>query len=567
MNPHPPPPTLPPPPSVVTALGLDFSTQSVKALVSVFDVASGEHSCPAEKSVNFVHDPRLGSKYPLSPDDYMCTEKSEPGEANQQALLPVAALDAVLTDLSGTYDLGRVDVINVSAQQHAHVFLSRDADAVLDRLNAPTDPALPLDQVLRDLFALPFMRTWRTSCTAKDASVVRERVRGKRRMIEITGSDAPPRFSGFGLRRTALRFPEEYSAASRFHQLSSLIPAVLTGRADVPLDYGNACGTSLMDYAAKDWSQPVLEAVAADLPGGVAALRSKLPRIVSAKTVVGNVSQYFVSKYGFSEKCCVCVGSGDNPQTKALVGGTLLSLGSSFVLMAATATATTGAEGVYDWSGSANAMYDALDRPFAFGCRTNGALMWNKVREMHGIAPNDHQAFEAALRAGAERGAPRPFLWNEAPESFPVGPQCGPLRDGFGAESAADISGIVDSSLGSVRLHSASFTSAEAGGVLLAGGPSASAGVCLRVSAIWDEVVHVVRSEGAALGAALSGAVALLEKMHCDSVLCNEFVNKAEKTFYEQGSGIRASETLVSTYKDFLRELDRFEKLNKIVDL
>ena len=547
----------------VTSLGLDFSTQSVKALVSVFNVASGEHSCPAEKSVNFVHDPRLGSKYPLSPDDYMCRERSEPGEANQQALLPVAALDAVLADLSAVYDLGKIDVVNVSAQQHAHVFLARDAGSVLGRLSgaAGADPALPLDQVLGDLFALPFMRTWRTSCTAEDAATVRKRVGGKRRMIEITGSDAPPRFSGFGLRRTALRFPEEYAASSRFHQLSSLIPAVLTGRADVPLDYGNACGTSMMDYSARDWSQPVLEAVAGDLPGGVPALRSKLPRIVSAKTIVGNVSGYFVAKYGFSGRCRVCVGSGDNPQTKALVGGTLLSLGSSFVLMAAT---SAGEGGSYDWSGSANAMYDALDRPFVFGCRTNGALMWNRVREMHGVAPDDHQAFEAALGA-AERATPRPFVWNEAPESFPVGPQCGPLRDGFEAERAADISGIVNSSLGSVRLHSAGFTS-TGGSILVAGGPSASAGVCLRVSAIWDEVVHVVRSEGAALGAALSGAVALLESTH-EGASYDEFVRKVEKTFYEQGSGIKAPDTLVSTFKEFLHELDKFEKQNNVTEI
>ena len=550
--------------SIVTSLGLDFSTQSVKALVSVFNVASGEHSCPAEKSVNFVHDPRLSSKYPLSPEDYMCREKSEPGEANQQALLPVAALDAVLTDLSSVYDLGKIDVVNISAQQHAHVFLARDASSVLDRLNGTStaDSTLPLDQVLGDLFALPFMRTWRTSCTAEDAATVRKRVGGKRRMIEITGSDAPPRFSGFGLRRTTLRFPGEYAASSHFHQLSSLIPAVLTGRADVPLDYGNACGTSMMDYSARDWSEPVLEAVAADLPGGVPALRSKLPRIVSAKTIVGYVSGYFVAKYGFSGKCRVCVGSGDNPQTKALVGGTLLSLGSSFVLMAAT---SADKEGSYDWSGSANAMYDALDRPFMFGCRTNGALMWNRVREMHGVAPDDHRGFETALSAAAERGTPRPLLWNEAPESFPVGPQCGPLRDGFEAERVADISGIVDSSLGSVRLQSAGFTSAS-GSILVAGGPSASMGVCLRVSAIWDEVVHVVRSEGAALGAALSGAVTLLERTH-EERSYDEFVSKVEKTFYEQGSGIKAPEALVSTFKEFLCKLDNFEKQNNVTEL
>ena len=540
----------------MTSLGLDFSTQSVKALVCVFNVVSGEHFCPAEKSVNFVHDPRLSVKYPLSPEDYMCPEKSELGEANQQALLPVAALDAVLTDLSESFDLSKVDVINVSAQQHAHVFLSQNASQTLSRLNSGqfcSGKVPPLDALLADMFALPFMRTWRTSCTAEEAALVRERVGGKRKIIEITGSDAPPRFSGFGLRRTALKYPCEYAASSYFHQLSSLIPAVLTGRPDVPLDYGNACGTSMMDYAARDWSQPMLEAIASDLPGGVPALIKKLPRIASAKTIVGNVAEYFVAKYGFKSSCWVCVGSGDNPQTKVLVNGTLLSLGSSFVLMAA----TPGGSNTCDWSGSTNAMYDGLDRPFVFGCRTNGALMWNRVREMYSIAPGDHKAFEDVLKTSEESGqCPKPFLWHEAPESFPVAPQCRPLRDGFEAEKVADVSGIVDSSLGSMRLHSESFTSPE-DRIVLAGGPSASRGVCLRVSAIWDRAVYVIHSEGAALGAALSGAVAFLEKA-CPDAPCEEFVKKAEKTFYDS-SVVKAPGHMVSTYKDFLRRLNKFE--------
>ena len=113
--------------------------------------------------------------------------------------------------------------------------------------------------------------------------------------------------------------------------LSSLIPAVLTGNSRVPLDFGNAGGMSMMDYAGKDWSVKLVKAVADGLPGGESALRNKLLPIVSPHTIVGRIATFFIEKYGFSPDCRIIVGSGDNPQSKVLVTGNLLSLGSSLV--------------------------------------------------------------------------------------------------------------------------------------------------------------------------------------------------------------------------------------------
>lgn len=67
------------------------------------------------------------------------------------------------------------------------------------------------------------------------ADTVRTRVGGKEAIIAITGSDAPLRFSAFGIRRTAIQEPDIYNNTKLIHQLSSFIPAVLSAKWDSPL--------------------------------------------------------------------------------------------------------------------------------------------------------------------------------------------------------------------------------------------------------------------------------------------------------------------------------------------
>jgi len=91
-------------------------------------------------------------------------------------------------------------------------------------------------------------------------------------MIQISGSDSPARFTGAVIRKIAEQYPEAYQETEHIHLLSSLIPAVLTGNSRVPLDFGNACGMSMMDYLGKDWSIKLVKAVAEGLPGGESTL-------------------------------------------------------------------------------------------------------------------------------------------------------------------------------------------------------------------------------------------------------------------------------------------------------
>lgn len=483
------------------ALGLDSSTQGLTAVVA--DIEARE--VVYKKSLDYALDKRL-NVFGIN-SDYILPPREE-GEANQPPLMYLASLDAIFSDMVGdlpqkNLSLSDIAVINVSAQQHGHVFLSTNAQQLLDALKAP--PSASLAQLLNGIFSLPFARIWRTSNMGKEAEFVRRAVGGKDNLIRLSGSDAPLRFSAFGIRKSAREFPDEYRATSVIHQISSLIAAVLAGNARTPLDFGNACGTSLMDYRKRRWSPALVEAVAQGLPGGEKGLMERLPALSSGMTLVGSIAPYFVNKYGFSTGCGIGIGSGDNPQTKVLVSGSLLSLGSSFVIMVETDGATM------DMEGNANAMYDALDRPFMSGCRTNGALRWDAVRAQYRFGKDDYAPAEEALRNTPPGNRDRLFLWQTEKESFPISGVFGPMRIGYEAgDFTADYAGIVESTLAATYLHSRRFMT-PGDTLYVTGGPASSPEVLRRVAAIWDRKVIAVEDAGAALGAAVSGAHALLK--------------------------------------------------------
>ena len=480
------------------ALGLDSSTQSLSA--ALIDIESRQRV--ADLGVDYLSEESLratgiGEDYILPPD--------ENGDARQPVSLFFAALDFLLANLKKKLardGLSNADIaaINVSGQQHGHVLLNQQAETVFAGLNEKKTPLGSLQIILAPALAVPWARIWRTSNTADEASTVRQRLGGAQQLIEISGSDGPLRFSAFGIRKTALKYPDAYHQTALIHQISTLIPAALTGRTSIPLDWGNACGSSLMDYRRMVWSEQLLEAVAGDLPGGADGLRTRLPALSPAITPAGTVARYFVERHGFDPACVVGIGSGDNPMSKVLVEDSLLSLGTSFVIMAATDGATL------DERGYANAMYDGLDRPFCFGCRTNGALRWDDVRAIHCLAKNDYAAADTALASTPVGNDGRMMLWHREAESFPVAGQCEIIRRGYEQpELAADYAGIIESSLASVYLNSRHFM-ASGGTLYVTGGPSSSGNVLRRVAAIFNREVVAVESGGAALGAAASAA-------------------------------------------------------------
>ena len=485
------------------SLGLDSSTQSLSAIVIDVDTAE---KC-FEHSLDYRADTRLNG-FGIG-EDYILPPREE-GEAEQPPLMYLASLDAMFTDMRAAgVALENIIAINTSGQQHGHVYLNSDADALLAQLNSRGEVTSPLrdkdehdlQTLLKDAFSYPTAPIWMTANTVAQTNRVREAVGGKTEMINLSGSDAPLRFTGTVVRRVAEQHPEHYTATAKIQLISSFIPAVLTGNVNVPIDYGNGCGMSLMNYRSKTWDSALSAATADGLTGGVEALQSKLPALERPDSIVGYLAAYYVEKYGFAEYCAVIAGSGDNPQAKVPIAGDLLSLGTSFVNMVSTDGDTLDPEGF------ANAMYDGINRPFMFGCRTNGAMVWDAVRNHYGLSKEEYAPAEAALK----QVAPGQFMtfWQPKTESFPVSGAFDLIRSVGQPILAEDYTGIIETSLAAVYTYSAVFTKQTQAPLFVTGGATDSPEIMRRVAGIWNRPTLPVEKGGAALGAAVAGVKAL----------------------------------------------------------
>ena len=524
------------------SLGIDISTQSITGVVL------RDHAVVAEVGIAYRDDPRL-ARFGIDFASLIVPPRV-PGEADQPPLMFLAALDVLFAELvRGGAPLDRLDAIAVSAQQHGHVYLSGDADAAFRALHGgrTTD----LAERFAGAFAYGTAPIWRTANTATEAAHIRAAVGGREAMIRLSGSDSPLRFTGAVIRRVATHDPRCYANTARIHLLSSFASGVLTGNADCAIDWGNGAGMSLMDYADRRWSAELLAAVAADLPGGVAALRRKLPRLASPTDVAGTIAPYFTQRYGVPGGCVVTVGSGDNPQSKVLAHGDVLSLGTSFVYMIDTKAP------VVDLQGFANGMYDGIGRPFVFACRTNGALVWDRLRAIFG-ASGDFARSARALAAADPRATVA--IWQPYAESYPVAPPL-PHRGIERGEGSFErwYPAVVDSALILTYAFARGFAGDSTTPLAVTGGPSADPNVLARIAAIWRRPVVPVVGGGAALGGALSALAAVgydsaqLDRIRSALVATGKRIvpdNRLVDAFHRADGAIDA---VVTAFDDLLR--------------
>jgi xylulokinase len=522
------------------AMGLDLSTQSLSAVI--LEIETGDRVF--EHSLDYAKDPRL-NVYGIQKKDYLIPPRIE-GEADQPPKMFFAAIDAMFEDMKNTsVPLKDVAVINDSGQQHGHVYLNHQAQSIFFRLNDDNSGQGDLISLLEGCLAYGSAPIWMTANTLPQTEFMRHFVGGKKRMIELSGSDAPLRFTGSVIRRVAQQFPEAYCQTSNIQLISSLLPAILTGNSKIPVDFGNACGMSLMDYKLKKWSSPLIKAASAGLPGGERSLRSKLPPIVAPDQIVGNIARYFLKKYGFSPNCKITAGSGDNPQAKVVVAGDLLSLGTSFVNM------TSTEKGTIDPSGLANAMYDGVGRSFIFSCRTNGALVWDQLRAMYGMKKEEYNSAEQALQKTPI--ARSLVFWQPRTESFPPSGSLALTRISSPGSLGSDYSGLIETTLSAVYYHSKHFTRSTNEPLFVTGGASRSPGIIRRISAIWDRPAISVEKAGAAMGAAVAGVSALhkYENGKFD-------VNKFSFNLLQRGVEVQPQPEDVSAFHDSGGFLDKF---------
>ena len=461
-------------------LGLDLSTQSATALV--LDTAKGTTVARARAA--------FGADFPDRGHPEGFLRGGQGGEVHADPLLWLDGLELALDRLAKLTDLSQVDAVSVSGQQHGSVYLAAGYEAALADGNRATSLAAKLSPVLS-------RRTspiWMDSSTSAECAEIAAALGGNQAVCDLTGSVATPRFTGPQIRRFAKLEPAAWARTKRVHLVSSFFASVLAGK-DAAIDTGDGAGMNLMDIRRGDWSPAALAATAPDLA-------AKLPPVRPGATVAGGISAYFVARHGFSPKCQVVIGTGDNPSSLVGMGASkpgkvVISLGTSDTLFAAIEGIRTDAAGL------GHAFGNPLGGSMSLVCVRNGSLAREAIRRECGHA--DWPAFSAAVDAAP--AAVAAVLPMEEPEITPRRP-AGRLAFGAAASKATLPRAAVEGQALSLRLHSR-WVGTPTTQLLLTGGASENPSVAKIFADVFGApVLRLAVSDSAALGAALRAAEA-----------------------------------------------------------
>ncbi|MDA0334740.1 MAG: FGGY-family carbohydrate kinase [bacterium] len=412
-------------------LGIDSSTQSMTGLVIDTDTAT----IIAEVSVNF--DDHYAQRYGVSNGVIDLGD----GQMHSAPLMWAEALEQLCRQLSASgINLGTVDAIAGSGQQHGTVYLNDQAATTLSGLSAQADLAGQIERI----FSRATAPIWMDRSTGEQCRQIEAGVGGRQALLQLTGNTAFERFSGPQIRRFWQTEPDAWERTANISLVSSFVSSLLAGRL-VGVDAGDGSGTNLMDIRSRQWSPAALEATAPDLA------RRLLP-VADAAAVVGVVHPFWVERHGFSPDCQVLPFSGDNPSSLiglGLVqpGQVALSLGTSdtlFACMDQARVSTTGEGALFASPDGTHYM--------ALICFLNGSLAREAVRDRYGL---DWAGFAGALaRSPAGNGGGLMLPWF-APEIVPHVSAARVIRHGLDEGVVdANVRAVIEAQALSSRIHS-----------------------------------------------------------------------------------------------------------------
>ena len=293
---------------MVTFLGLDLSTQQLKAVVLSYPSISIVH----ESAVHFDRDL----------PHYSTTNGSILGPAHGQSRSPtlmwIEAVDLIIEKMKKAgVDFAQIKAIGGAGQQHGSVYWSQFPDI---------DAQKSLKDNLSAAFTVALSPIWQDSSTTAECQALEVAVGGPQSMADISGSRAYERFTASQIKKLYDTQPDVYSSSTRISLVSSFLPSLFLGHV-APIEISDASGMNLMDVLSCKWDDRLLDACAPNL-------RDKLgPEPVPGGTNLGTVSDYWVQRHGFSADCIITPFTGDNPSTvvalSSFPGDALLSLGTS----------------------------------------------------------------------------------------------------------------------------------------------------------------------------------------------------------------------------------------------
>ena len=263
-------------------LGIDLGTSGVKALL-IDDAQRAVASGTAPLSVSRPAD----------------------GWSEQDPADWIAATEAALDALAARAPaaLAAVNGIGLSGQMHGATLLG------------------PADEVLRPCILWNDTRA-HAEAAARDADP---------RFREITGNIVFPGFTAPKLDWVRAHEPALFGALSRVLLPKDYLRLWLTG--EHVSEMSDASGTSWLDVAARDWSDPLLEATG--------LTRAQMPALVEGAAPSGGLRAALAGRWGLRPGVPVAGGAGDNAAAgigagTVAAGTGFVSLGTSGVLFAAT---------------------------------------------------------------------------------------------------------------------------------------------------------------------------------------------------------------------------------------
>lgn len=460
-------------------LGLDCGTQSLNALV----IESEGREVVLERTLPFDEAfPGYGTVNGALPGDDPLVVEAPP-------LLWAEALDRMMGLVAAGLgpELARVAAVTGSAQQHGSVYLSSGAEPILRGL----DPAGPLVDQIRTIFARERAPIWMDASTSAECAEITEAVGGPDALAHLTGSCAFERFTGPQIRKLARTDPEAWRHTGRVHLVSSYLASLLMG-GDAPVDIGDGSGMNLLDLSRGVWAESALDATAPDL-------RAKLPSVVPSATVVGRLSRYWTRRHGFPP-ADVVAWTGDNPSSLVGVGAvepgvTAVSLGTSDTLFAPMTDPAP------DPSGAAHVFGAPTGGFMSLVCFRNGSLARERVRDRFGL---DWNGFSEALRSTPPgNGGAIMLPWFE-PEITPPVLEAGVCARGLDeADAGANVRAVVEGQMMSMVRHS-SWATPRVERIHATGGAARNTEILQVMADVFDAPVYRIDvSNSACLGAAL----------------------------------------------------------------
>jgi xylulokinase len=525
-------------------LGLDFSTQSIKALVLDTRGADVIYTDSFEYDDAF---PGYGTEGGVLKSDHPTIRHTSP-------LMLLEALDLAFYRLQrSSVDLASIGAVKVDAMQHCTVYADESFGERIGALDAERNL---LDQIESSITR----RTspiWEDRSPVKEAEFLANALEKRGSVSALTGNRVELRFPASQILKWAGESPDDYTRTAHIFLLSAFLTSILAGKV-APVDTGDGWGTNLntLDIRQPGWSETVTKVSDEYMENRNAAmsLRNKLGGMVHYDTELGPIAPYFVRRYGVHPGALILAGTGDNPATLLGCGGhAVVSLGSSYTVNGQMREIVPSASGEYNVFGYTPGSAMALT------VFTNGAKVHESFLDKY--LPADSGKNDLSARwDGYVSAAGEAVLRKDGPlmlpylreESVPLRP-AGIVRDGFDERDArVNIRSLHISQGLSLKLHSGHLSRTQT--LCVVGGASRNRFLRQMIADAFDADTYSIRHAGfaAALGCAISGARALFDITYEEAAL--RFAQ------IDQASSVRPAPENQQTILKLLRRYEELEK-------